>query len=115
MSVDNCPTCGNEMYMYYNLWCPYCDKPVRKQITVLNLIQCLVYIEKVKSMPDYKRRVLNILNDYEFITGNDVYLQWPYAENEDFGFDNEELEDIKLINETFNIQPNEKVFMEISW
>lgn len=115
--MDTCEKCKGEMEMYYSPWCPRCDKPQRKTVKMLNLIQCLTHIEATNHAPGYKRRMWALLNDY--IPGNDTVMLWPFS-------DFDELEDIKtedppaysditLFNLTFDVKEREDLYLEVSW
>lgn len=112
--MDNCPKCKQPMEMYYEPWCPRCDKPQRKTVQMLNLIQCLEHIEATNHRPGYKRRVWSLMVEY---VNNDTIIPWIYLGEylDEYDLTPMLREDIDLFNDTFDIKPNDEIYMEISW
>lgn len=89
-------------------------KPELKNVQTLHLLDALEYVEEVNNLPGYKRRVMDLLKDNEFIPINDVYVEWFYTYPEEY-FEDQDADDIRLLNETFGITENSNVLMDVSW
>lgn len=109
-----CKKCNNPKSMYYQPWCPRCDKPKIQKLEVINLIQVLEHLEAVGNK-GFKDRMWRKLCDNEIIRGNDSYsvLYFPRKKDcaEDFG--EQYYNDLLLIKDTFGL--GESVLVNISW
>lgn len=116
--LGNCNKCGDKLQMYYRPWCPKCDKPQLNSHLVLNLIQALDHIGVVTNDEGYKRRMWSVLIDLEIIRTNDSYEKWWLNETDeewdDYTFTKQNVKDINLFNETFDLI-GKQVLLEISW
>jgi len=114
---DICEKCGQPKETYYTKWCPRCDKPPLHTTQTLNLIQALQYIE-ANGHPGFYDRVWKTLCNRDVIRGNDMTIDIFKADPEDLEFEDEEglklQEDLKIIEEVFNINVDEVLF-EVSW
>ena len=119
--MEKCSKCNREKEMYYVPWCPYCDKPRRRSLPMLNLLKCLRHIEVITndldtyeplSLNGYKSRVWAKFNDLDYIRGNDTFFRWvPHLS----GSEEEADPDFQLLADTFKIDPKEGVLFEVSW
>lgn len=104
-----CEKCGDEKEVYYDLWCPVCEKPELKPIQTLNLIQALRHVRAVSGL-DYHNRDTK---DWHWFCENcnftnDSYVHWaPYDQELPPSFE-------KLV-ELFNIDREDGVIFHISW
>jgi len=106
-----CPTCNKPKQMYYQPWCPRCEKPEFETIKVLNLLQCLSHIESIGGLNnDYMSHI--IYDRYEY--SNDTYFIF-YPINDDARVDEDEkfLEVYDALVDTFGIK--EKILFWVSW
>lgn len=121
MSEQICPKCSQPMQMYYKPWCPRCDKPQRKPVETLNLIQALEHIETITddkseypARQGFKDRMWKFLCDVEVIRYNDSYSWFGRPEDED-RCDPQVKKDIDLFCNTFDIDANKGILLDISW
>lgn len=110
--------------MYYKPWCPRCEKPQRKSIETLNLIQALDHIETITNdvgtkekyhLDCYSRRIWEWLIKIEAIPSNDSYKMFFRPEDEDSEYSEQLRNDIKLFCDTFNIDSKNGILLDISW
>lgn len=133
--MDKCKKCGGDLDMYYEPWCPACDKPEAKSVRVLNFIKCLRHIAAITNDKDtgsysdnsrksgYETRVWEHLD--EQIKGNDSYFKWEPGYDYEFCYvyrgdgkpddDGVLNADLKLLADTFDIDHNHGVVFEVSW
>lgn len=104
MKTEICEKCNQPKKMYYQLFCPRCDKPELETRSFYNLFRCMYYIE-ANGNPGYKERLWDYL--VEDVQGNDSYIEiWREQ-----GDDNE---DIKLLFDRFDIKDETYLFY-VSW
>ena len=104
MSEKLCEKCNQPKKMYYELFCPRCQKPGIETREFYNLFRCMYHIEAIGN-PRYKERLWDKIS--MDIQGNDsfyeIYREWDPED-----------EDIKLLFDTFDIKEDSMTFY-ISW
>lgn len=135
--MEKCKGCGHEMEMYYRPWCPRCDKPEKKTVETLNLVQALRHIEVITgdnhSLTGFKSRIWRYFCDSDWMKGNDSFFHWSPSEvtedmteeevNEYFGYLEDPInlkeakqivKDENLLAKTFDIG-SKGILFEVSW
>jgi hypothetical protein len=117
---QKCPKCERPMEMYYTPWCPYCDKPERRTVTTLNMIQCLRHIEAITGDEGYKRRVWVWLCDLGVVhndTATGVPVDWSGLDDpcQTDHMTPQVVADLKLLRDTFGLTEEEHLSFEFSW
>lgn len=104
-----CEKCNGPKDMYYETWCPKCDKPEPEVAVTLNLIKCLKYVATQLEDEIFEKSVWKILCDrYEI--RNDSFFTFYLGTTED-----EKLNlFIKKVKEYWDIK-DDGVLMEVSW
>ena len=104
MDKPICEKCNQPKEMYYELFCPRCDKPEIETKKFYNLFRCMYYIEANGNL-GYKERLWDyIVND---IQGNDSFIEL-------YNNDVDGHKDIKLLFDIFNIKEESMTFY-VSW
>lgn len=103
-----CVICGNAKEMYYEWWCPTCNKPQKKPVQVLNALQAFRYIEKITGDTNYKDRMMALFCEYRLID-NDSYILCPDSVEDEIN------PDLELLRKTFGICLNDYVLLHFSW
>ena len=119
-----CSVCNKPKEMYYEPWCPRCEKPEFKTIRTLNLIQALEHVAVVKGesrdpLRGYPRRFKTQLFD-TYGYSNDSFFTYFFGDEE---LDPEPrdadsaqfVRDEKLLMEVFGFEPGDSVVFEVSW
>ena len=121
-----CTSCGYEKEMYYVPWCSVCDKPQRKSVETLNLIQALRHIEVITfdcgtkekfNLDSYHSRMWTWMCESEMIPGNDSFKKFWRPDDigtKDCRLTEQQQKDIQLFCDTFDIT-DKGVLLEISW
>ena len=114
-----CDKCGAEKEMYYTLWCPRCDKPVRKTTTVLNVNKALRHVEVVADDPNFSERVWDYLCAMGIVhndTVTGIGIEWDMLDEAGYqGLEEQERLDFMLLRDTFDITEDENLQFEFSW
>ena len=98
------------MDMYYDLWCPRCDKPPIKTLEYINLIKMLVYLEVKK--PGIRKRVWDSIS--ESIWGNDTTVFLNFGEEMQDCISGNLKEDYELIIKEYP-EAEDGMMFEVSW
>lgn len=115
MSWGTCDKCGHALWMYYEKFCPMCDKPEVEVIKILNLMRVLYYMEARHS--GFKQRFWNwFIDAYDF--SNDTTIRFDF--NCFDGAEDLTAEErlirlyLRAIQKEFDIKEN-GIRFEISW
>jgi hypothetical protein len=110
MSV--CAACGTKKEIHYGEFCPKCDKPVPKVMKVLDWFRCMAHLETLR--PGIKARLWDeVMCGYKQVT-NDCFVSLPFPDEQESGFTDQVVDDLKLLQKTFDINPRNTLF-EVSW
>lgn len=115
MSWGTCDKCGHELEMYYNKFCPMCDKPEVEVVKTLNLMRVLYYMEARHS--GFKDRFWNwFIEAYDFSNDTTIYFNFNYFDGESDLTAERRLIRLYLyaIKKEFDIKEN-GIYFEISW
>lgn len=110
--MKNCEKCGKPMDMYYNPWCPRCDKPEIRTVQVLNFIQALRHLEAI-GYYGIKDRIGEILVDR---LHNDSYIDYAFPEEDEVDGEyltKEMFDDLMVLKNTFGL--GDSIVFEVSW
>jgi hypothetical protein len=123
MNSPICPTCNNPKEMYYVWWCPRCEKPERKRISTLNLLQALRHVQAISGQTGYKDRFWRALIDLDsYDIRNDSLLIWFTPEDDESPYIPDRMtreqyvqyvKDSKLLVKTFNLREHTNFW--VSW
>ena len=117
-----CPICNRPKEMYYEPWCPRCEKPMLHAELTLNLMQALRHMEAIghQGVKDRLWDWIVIGDDTEKpLRRNDstFYLEFPPPEEKTMYEDEytlQQLADLDLMKEIFGIE-GRTVLVHLSW
>jgi hypothetical protein len=110
--LNICNLCGKPREMYYQPWCPRCDKPQAQFLTAFNFVQCLRHLE-VKGNEGIKDR---IWRHFEHQIHNDCYLNlWIPSESEAKEYHEQSVKDLWLLADTFGLKKGDATLFRVSW
>lgn len=121
MKYGTCEKCNGEIDMYYGPWCPRCDKPQRKTIQHLNLLQAMRHTlavhypdEKKNDLDGIYRKVWLALCDTDLRNNADIFI--PIAEMAKDDYNDEEIREFltHMVND-FDLTEGENLLWEVSW
>lgn len=111
--MEKCEKCGKPLEMYYNPWCPRCDKPQIRLVPTLNMIQCLEHLEAVwYGRSGIKQRVMDHFMDY-YRNDTTFIMAFPMDEDRE-DMDPQIVKDLDLIKAVWQIE-EDFIAMEVSW